>query len=251
MVKKRMAMRMVTIFVALIVCGMFFPDLARGADLGSDQGLDVSFGDVLIGEEETIPLTITNESETTFTLILLLNMDAACEFTYTGPNVVSGFAPGNTLDVQVAFKPSGVGTCNAVLQVQYFGSGGVVEINFTGSGIEEVSEPFGPVIIGNSTTGVENRTIDEQTNSTLQDVIDDCNNNKDEFKNHGGWVRCIRSKTRDLMEEGYITRWERGKLVSAAAREQMQSLIEKWKERRNRLKRSKGHQKYWWVCSGE
>jgi len=107
MVKKRMAMRMLTIFVALIVCGMFFPGLARGEDLSSDQGLDVRFDDVLIGEEKTIPLTITNQSsESTFTLILLLNMDAACEFTYTGPNLVSGFAPGDTLDVQVAFKPS-------------------------------------------------------------------------------------------------------------------------------------------------
>ena len=50
MVKKRMAMKMVTIFVALIVCGMFFPGLARGEDLSVDTGLQVDDGNTGINE---------------------------------------------------------------------------------------------------------------------------------------------------------------------------------------------------------
>ena len=82
MVKKRMAMRMVTIFVALIVCGMFFPNPARGDEnLSSNQGLDVDFEDVVVGEDKTIPLEIRNESDHQLILYPLFNMDAACEFT--------------------------------------------------------------------------------------------------------------------------------------------------------------------------
>jgi hypothetical protein len=246
--KKRMAMKMVTIFVALIVCGMFFPDLARGADLSSDQGLDVSFGDVLIGAEEIITLTITNQSsESTFTLILLLNMDAACEFTYTGPNMVSGFAPGDTLDVQVAFKASAVGVCNAVLQIQYFGSGGLVEINFTGNGIEEVSETFEPIVIGNITTSVMDRPIpiDETTTTTLEEMIHEC---EDKFERRGQLMRCVAWTTGELKNEGLMTRQEKRELVRAAARVEWQKIIEKIKAQKKTRERSRGGRRFWWLC---
>jgi hypothetical protein len=259
MVKKRMAMRMVTIFVALIVCGMFFPGLARGEDLSIDQGLDVDFEDVVIGEEKTIPLQITSQSDHTLTLIPTFAEDAYCDFTYfkivdEEPTQfgVTYLDPGEVLNLKVTFSASDVGLCTAWLDIMYTGSpGGAVRIDFTANGVEEVLDSFGSVVIGNSTTHVQDRMIDEHTSSTLQQMIDDCEYDRDEFKNHGAWVWCIRSKTRDLMEEGYLTGRERGELVSAAARAQMQSVIEKWKERRNRLKSSRGHHKYWWVCSGE
>ncbi|NIN63068.1 MAG: hypothetical protein GTN55_12185, partial [Gammaproteobacteria bacterium] len=123
MVKKRMAMRMVTIFVALVFCGMFFPDPARGVeDLSSDQGLAVNFEDVVVGEQKTIPLGITNESVHLLVLYPLFNMDAACDF--TAAKMVDGsptelgrteLEPGAVLNVQVTFSPSAVGSCNAEL----------------------------------------------------------------------------------------------------------------------------------------
>jgi len=234
-----MAMRMLTIFVALIVCGMFFPGLARGEDLSSDQGLDVRFDDVLIGEEKTIPLTITNQSsESTFTLILLLNMDAACEFTYTGPNLVSGFAPGDTLDVQVAFKPSAVGVCNAVLQIQYFGSGGLVEINFTGNGIEEVSETF--IEIGGFDTGVLDRPMDEHSDSTLGEMIGEC---EATAYTCGQLLQCVSRLTWKLRKQKSITSKEMHQLRKGALRAEIRKIV---KARKTSVRSTGGRFRYGW-----
>ncbi len=238
-----MAMRMVTIFVALIVCGMFFPDLARGEDLSSDQGLQVNFEDVVVGGERTIPLTITNQSESTFTLILLLNMDAACEFTYTGPNVVSDFEPGNTLNVQVKFTPSAVGVCNAVLQIQYFGSGGVVEINFTANGVEEPPETpkKEEIFIGQFPTGVTDREIeiDEHNTSNLGDMIGEC---EDTFYNRGYLVRCVAWLTGELSREGSITYQDKRKLRRAAAKAEIYKIMQEMKTSK-KSRRSR----FWWL----
>jgi hypothetical protein len=241
MVKKHMAMRMVTIFVALIVCGMFFPDLARGEDLSSDQGLEVNFEEVVIGGEKIIPLTITNQStESTFTLILLLNMEAACEFTYTGPNIVSGFAPGDTLDVQVAFKPSAVGVCNAVLQIQYFGSGGLVEINFTGNGIEEVSETF--IEIGGFNTGVLDR--EDEDGEYISDMISEC---QESAYNNGHMVRCIRRLTTHLRWERIISRKEQRALRNASWKAAMSNIMQAMKTAKRSGKRDHRSSRSWWL----
>ncbi len=237
-----MAMRMVTIFVALIVCGMFFPDPARGDDyLSSDQGLDVDFSDVVVGEEKIIPLVITNQSESVFTLILLLNMDAACNFTYTGPNIVNEFKPGDSLNVQVMFTPSDVGVCNAVLQIQYFGSGGLVEINFTANGIEEVSQTFEEIVIGGFRTGVDDRMDGE--NNSIKDMIGEC---EATAYNPGQLRRCVKRLTRALMREGTINYQEMRVLHRAAIRAEIQKMVKEIKASRG-LKTSKrsGRSKWW------
>ncbi|MGD9031909.1 MAG: hypothetical protein PVJ69_09400 [Desulfobacteraceae bacterium] len=259
MVKKRMAMRMVTIFVALIVCGMFFPGLARGEDQnldavlteGGNTLLTVELGDVVLGDLKTTSVGITNQSPTSiYYVTLLLNPGATCtsEFTYNGPSSVANFQPGDSLDVEVTYTPSAPGACNAALQITYYGSeGGLVEINFNGNGIEEVTQTFEPIVIGSTTTSVIDRPVEigENETSTLQEMIDHCDN-KDGLKNHGKLVRCIARVTGELCRAGDITGGEKGKLVRAAAREKMQRVIKKWKER----KRSKrGSIPWWWLLS--
>ena len=257
MVKKRMAMKMVTIFVALIVCGMFFPGLARGEDLnvdtelreGVNTELDLDIGNVVLGEGQITTVGISNQSsETTYTLILALNKAAACtsEFTYTGPNVESGFEPGETLNVQVTFTPTALGPCTAWLSIMYIGSlGGEVKINFTANGIEEASETFGPIVIGEFTTSVMNRLIeiDEHTTSTLAEMIDEC---EDKSERRGQLMRCVAWTTGELCRAGDITKKEKRELRRFAARLEWQTIIEKMKARRKSRESSRGNRRFWW-----
>jgi hypothetical protein len=94
-----------------------------------------------------------------------------------------------------------------------------------------------------------NRIIDGHTTSTLQEIIDPC---EDEFESsgqrHGKLVSCIAWNTRQLKEEGVITGRERARLIKTAARAKMQRVIKKWKERKKRLRHSRGGHSFWWVC---
>lgn len=253
MVKKRLAMGMVTIFVALIVCGMFFPDLARGADLSSDQGLQVKFPEVVVGEQETMSVGITNETDHNLKIWLALNKDAGCPpeyFEYTGPNIypdVPGvlYEPGDTLTVQVTFKPLAVGVCTAFLQITPMVTNDEgVTIYFTAEGVPESADNFGPIVMGGLTTSVMDRPIpiDEHTTYTLSEMIDEC---MDKFNIPGQVTRYIAWTTGELYSEGLITRQEKNELRMTAAKLEWQRIFQRMKKRRS----SKGSTKlrrFWW-----
>jgi hypothetical protein len=255
MVKKRMAMRMVTIFMALIVCGMFFPGLARGEDPnvnavlteGGNAALNVDIGDVVLGDQKITSVGITNQSTTsTYTVTLLLNSDADCpnEFTHNADPIVTNFEPGAILNVDVMFTPSDLGACSAELQIAYYGSaGGLVEINFTGNGIEEAPDSFGPVLIGKFATTVTDRLIptDGTTPSTLQEMVDECDDDSDR---RGEFVSCVARATGELMRAGLVKRDERRELVRYATRLEWEMIIQKMRAH----KRShRGVGPWWWV----
>lgn len=245
MVKKRMAMRMVTIFVALIVCGMFFANPARGDEyLSSDQGLDVDFEDVVVGEGKTIPLGIRNESDHPLVLYPLFNMDAACNFTLTEPGGTelgrTELEPGAILNVQVTFSPSDVGSCNAELQIMYTGSpGGVVVINFTANGIEKAPETFEEIVIGGFRTGVLDR-VDEDNNS-IREMIAEC---EDTAYNHGHLVRCVSRLARELRREGTISYREHRQIRMAAAKAAIREFIHEMKT--SKRSGSRAHRSRFW-----
>jgi hypothetical protein len=239
MVKRRMAMRMITIFVALIVCGMFFPDLARGEDLSSDQGLDVDFKDVVVGEQKTINLGITNESEYVLTLRLLLQHGNTCTYTINGEGalVVYDFAPDATLNVDVTFTASVEGECNGLLQIMYTGSpGGLVVINLSGNGIEEASETFEEIVIGGFCTGVYDRM--DEDNHSVREMIGEC---EDTAYNHGHLVRCVSRLTRELRGEGIISYQEKRAIRMAAVKAEIRKMMQA-------IKTSKrcGRSRFWW-----
>jgi hypothetical protein len=156
MVKKRMAMRMVTIFVALIVCGMFFPDPVRGDEnLSSDQGFSVVFEDLKLDEPSTLPVVITNDSAYELRLILLFNQTAGCSFEYDGPYIQT-LASGEPLTVNFTYTPSNEDVCTAELQIMYSGSpSGIVVIELIGE--LEIKEEPQYIIIGGINTFVEDR----------------------------------------------------------------------------------------------
>jgi hypothetical protein len=243
--KKRMAMRMVTIFVALIVCGMFFPDPVRGDEyVSSDQGLDVDFEDVVVGEGKTIPLGIRNESDHPLILYPLFNMDAACDFTVTEPGGTelgrTELEPGAILNVQVTFSPSAVGSCNAELQIMYTGSpGGVVVINFTANGIEEASETF--IEIGGFNTGVLDR--EDEDGEFISDMISEC---QETAYNNGHMVRCISRLTTHLRWQGILSREEKSALLNASWKAAMSNIMQEMKTAKRSGRRDHRSSRSWW-----
>jgi hypothetical protein len=256
MVKKRMAMRMVTIFVALIVCGEVFPGIARGEDLSvntvlienENTVLNVDVGNVVLEESKTTSVGITNQSSDPYTVILLLNQDAECTsyYTYTGDNIVSDFQPGDTLEVEVTFTPPDTMECKAVLQITYYGSpGGSVAINFTGTGVEEPSETY--IKIGDIETTVLDKSIeiDQNTTSTLQAMVDAC---AAESEVHGQLTRCVAWTTGELLRAGEIRKQDMWELRKAAAKVEWQTMIQKMRARMETRGSSRGGRRFWWLC---
>jgi hypothetical protein len=215
MVKKRMAMRMLTIFVALIVSGMFFPDLARGEGLSSDQGVDVDFGTVYMGDTKTIPLELTNENGSTLTLYPSTKIESGCGFTFPELGTTQ-LDPGAALNVDVTFSPSELGECTASLTILHKISGGALDnatITFTANGVEKPPETT-DILIGGINTGVQDRPINDEYNApTVGSVFQEC---EATAYNRGQLERCVSLATAQLWRGGCITHKEKRKLRSVA-----------------------------------
>ena len=229
MVKKRMAMRMVTIFVALIVCGMFFPALARGLSV---PRLEEPVGEVVVGESRVTSVGITNDGNHEFKIWLALNTEATCagNFTYTGPAMYpdsdpeSRFGPGDTLTVTVTYTPSDVGEeCEAWLQITPLTGEPGVEIHFTAEGIEKPPEPSGEIVIGTFKTGVLDR--EDEDGEYISNLIREC---QEMARCSGHEVRCISRLTTHLRWNGIISFEEKKAikktLKKAAMRNMMQEI---------------------------
>jgi hypothetical protein len=258
MVKKRMAMRMVTIFVALIVCGMFFPGLARGATGDSPLSTDkytVEFKDLQLNEESSIPVKITNMSDAPLTLIPQFSSEGDCQFGYEYPGSdvswIIHLAARDSLDITFTYTPSNYDECGAEFVIIDTVGTVLATIDVTGI-LEEVTEDpktFETIDIGGFPTSVVDRLIDEHTNSTLQQMIDYC---KDEFERHdqrrGKLVRCIAWTTGELLRAGKIEKEEMLEFRKAAAKVEWQTMIQEMRARRETRKSSRGNGRFWWLC---
>jgi hypothetical protein len=237
MVKRRMAMRMITIFVALIVCGMFFPDPAVGNEyLSSDKGFTVKFENLQLNEPSTIPVVITNVSDHTLKLIMLFNQEADCNFEYGGPSI-QYLGPGDPLTVNFTYTPSDDDACTAELQILYSGSdSGVAVIALVGDlEIAEVPTPFEETVIGGFRTGVLDR-MDKENNS-VGEMIGEC---EETAYNHGQCVRCIVRLTRELRWEGTISFRENYAIRRAAAKAAIHNIIREMKRSKRSKKSGRG-----------
>ncbi len=250
-----MAMRMVTIFVALIVCGMFFPDLARGAGLSVNTEVNVDVGNVVVGEEKITSVGITNESnDDELRIWLALNKDAGCPaeyFIYTGPNIYPDdpdiqFKPGDTLNVTVTFKPSDVGECKAFLQITPLGSPDVdgVQINFTATGIEKPAETPAKqnIFIGDIDTGVQDRPLNDEHNAPfVGKIIEECGATA---YSCGQLRRCVSLLTGELWRQGRLTCDEKHKLRRAAVKAEIRKVMQAMRTSARSGKSS--HWGSWW-----
>ena len=247
MVKKRMAMRMVTIFVALIVCGMFFPDPVRGdenlsSDIGyvNDEGyIVVEFEDLQLDEPSTVPVVISNDSAYELRLILLFNQDADCNFQYDGPYIQT-LAPGDPLNVDFTYTPSDEEVCTAELQIMYSGSpSGVVVMKLIGD--LEIQEKPNYIVIGDFHTGVLDRA--DEDGEYISDMISEC---QETAHNNGHAVRCISRFTKHLTWHGILSRDERQALLKASWKAAMSNIIKEMKTAKRSGRRDHRSSRLWW-----
>ena len=258
MVKKRMAMKMVTIFVALIVCGMFFPGLARGLSVPKPDDI----GEVEVGESQITSVGISNDSGSELRIWVSLDPDDECadDFTYPGyPEPIiypafgstATFGPGDTFTVEVTFTPSAEGKCTTLLNITPLAPNPEnvmgVTLTLTAIGVPESNDNFEPIVMDGSPTLVMNRTIeiDGQSASTLQEMIDEC---VAKFEKRGQLMRRVAWLTGELCRAGDITRKEKRELRRKAARLEWERIIEKMKARKKTRKHSRGGRRFWWLC---
>jgi hypothetical protein len=247
MVKKLMAMRMVTIFVALVVCGMFFPDLARGEDLSSDKGFIAKFEDLQLNEKsEPFPVVITNESGKTLKLLPQFKSDGNCEFgfAYDGPWLSAGVAPGESLFVSFTYTPSNYDECGATLDIlNMLDMAILATIKVIGVLEEPGEEPrtFGEIVIGGFNTGVLDR--EDEDGELISDMIREC---KETATNIGSAQRCISRLTKHLMWHDKLSREERQALMNTAWRSAMSEVMQKMKAAKSSGKRDRRCSRFWW-----
>jgi hypothetical protein len=251
MVKKRMAMRMVTIFVALIVCGMFFPDLARGATEDTPLSVDkytVEFKDLQLNQTSEIPVVITNESVAPLKLLPQFSSDANCEFAfeYDGSDVswIINLAPSNSLNINFTYTPSNYGECGAeLLIVDMEGMVALATITVTGVLEEKRAEDPDYISVGGFLTSVKNKEIKvDQDTSTLADMIEECEGTS---QRHGELVRCIAWTTGELKKEGLLTYQDKRELLRAAAKVEWQRIIQATEKRK--ISKGSKQRRFWWL----
>jgi len=199
-----------SIFLAFIAWGVFFPGLTNGSVLVETA----DFGDVAVGSTSTIPLHITNTGSST--LILYFRYENySCNFSLPRQEIV--LQPGKIVDVEIRWTPSEVGICSDILKVIY-GRDLYETVVVTGRAVEAGGPDQEPdrdvnrrIVIGDCDTGVVDRYYEDKL---ISELIDDCAAG---VKNHGQFVRCVAGLTNELRKAGVISGKEKGRLRSSAA----------------------------------
>ena len=115
MTVQKTPLTVLSILVAFIAWGVFFPSLISG----SVHVETADFGDVAVGSSSTIPLHITNTGSST--LILYFRYENyTCNFTLPRQELL--LQPGTTVDVEIRWTPpegSEGTTCSDLLCVIY------------------------------------------------------------------------------------------------------------------------------------
>lgn len=221
---KQMAVRMWWISLALIVAVLFFPERTNGS-ISTDNGLSVEFGDVVVNEPSTIPLTITNESENPLTVRLMFASQGNCTFELEGPRVAElkpagDSSGGDSLSVKIIYTPTDEGECTGSLQIMYTSSdptdSGTKLLELKGNGVLTIPEPTNTpneIVIGGYHTGVFDQT--DENGESIMGMINEC---ADMADTHGRFVRCVARLTHQLRWEGIITGKEKWTILGAAIR---------------------------------
>ncbi len=200
----------VSIFLAFIAWGVFFPGLTNGSVLVETA----DFGDVAVGSTSAIPLHITNTGSST--LILYFRYENySCNFSLPRQEIV--LQPGKIVDVEIRWTPSEVGICSDILHVIY-GRDLSETVLVRGRAVEAGGPDQEPdkdvnrrIVIGECDTGVVGRRYEGKF---ISELIDEC---ADGAKNHGQFVRCVADLTNDLKKAGIISGKEKGAIQRCAA----------------------------------
>ena len=200
----------VSIFLAFIAWGVFFPGLTNGSVLVETA----DFGDVAVGSTSAIPLHITNTGGST--LILYFQYENySCNFSLPRQEIL--LQPGKIVDVEIHWTPSEVGICSDILHVIY-GRDLSETVLVRGRAVEAGGPDQEPdkdvnrrIVIGECDTGVVDRSYEGKL---ISEWIRGC---ADGAKNHGQFVRCVADLTNRLKKARTISSKEKGAIQSTAA----------------------------------
>ena len=211
----KMVVRILSIFMALLFLGLFFPGLSKASvsiDNIDNPENPIPFGDVGIDSEKTIPVGIKNEiGNPTIFLYFRLDSGEACGFSfdeqaYQGLQV----PPGEVGYVDVSYKPSDLIACSGSLVINYIGGGlyGNMTVFFEGMGVPSAPST---VMIDEQDTGVENKLYEGENISYWLDEL------AADARNHGQYVRWVALMTRKMYKANVLSKEDMKAIMKAAA----------------------------------
>jgi hypothetical protein len=218
MMRTKIAVRVISISLALIVSPAFLPTLANGS---ITTELVVDFGNVVKDSSKTITLKVTNKTDEPLRLFMTINNDTIRTFLLTGPAVMT-VEGRETVDVGVTYEALSLGRCEGTLCIWYepittsgtttsgttsSGPSGKVMVTLIGNGVEEDEH----IVIDGCDTGVDDQDYND---SSISALIEGCANGA---RNHGAYVSCVAKLTNELKKAGVISGQEKGAIQSCAA----------------------------------
>ena len=212
MAGEKRSLTVLTILLAFIVWGVFYPSITTG----SVSPETAVFGDVAVGSTGSIPLEIENTGSST--LILNLRFENySCNFFLSQQSDIS-LNPGVSVTVDISWTPaegSEGTTCSDTLNIinGYDYENPLETVLVTGNAVPAGSkkDPNSTIVIGEYDTGVVDRFYDEKL---ISEWIGACAAGA---KNRGRFVRCVSALTNELKKEGIISCQDKGAIQRCAA----------------------------------
>ncbi|MFY9559980.1 MAG: choice-of-anchor D domain-containing protein, partial [Terriglobales bacterium] len=123
----------------------------------------VNFGNVIIGNSQTVPVTVTNTGGVTVTISAAAATGTG--FSFTGPNLPATLTPGQSTTFSATFSPSAAGSRSGTLTITSDANNPTLAIPLSGVGVTQgqitpnpASLSFGNVAVGSSKTLTETLT---------------------------------------------------------------------------------------------
>jgi hypothetical protein len=208
MAGEKRSLTVLTILLAFIAWGVFFPSITTGSV--SPETAD--FGDVAVGSTGSIPLEITNTGSDTLLINLRWKNNNSCDFRLLKhgsedlqPTSEIQLNPEKSLTVDMSWTPaerSEGTTCSDTLKIVN-GNGELLEtVPVTAKAVaagDPPKNPNGTIVIGEHDTGVVDRLYDGRL---ISEWIGECAAGA---RNRWRFVRCVSALTNELKKAGVIT----------------------------------------------
>jgi hypothetical protein len=210
MAGEKRSLAVLTILLAFIAWGVFFPSMTTGSV--SPETAD--FGDVEVGSAGVIPLKIENTGASTL-LINLRWQNYSCNFSLSQQSDIK-LDPGESVTVNISWTPpegSEGSTCSDTLRVLNGNYELLETVLVTGNAVPAGSkkDPNGSIVIGECDTGVGDQLYDGKP---ISEWIGEC---AARTKNRWRFLGCVSVLTNKLKKAGIISCQDKRAIQRCAA----------------------------------